>query len=189
MTANPADWPPAARLQTDFEDHLAAIAKDSQKYNTTDQEIDLALLVDGLQAEREQGITIDVAYRLFQHRPAQIHHCRLPGPRAIYPQYGHRRLHLRPGGDPDRRPSWRANANRRHSFIVSLLGVRHVIVAVNKMDLVDFSQQVFDDIRREYLAFAEGRTSPTSALCRFPRCAATMWSAPANARRGTTARR
>lgn len=172
-----------------FEDHLAAIAKDSQKYNTTDQEIDLALLVDGLQAEREQGITIDVAYRYFSTDQRKFIIADCPG----HEQYTR---NMATGASTcdlaviliDARRGVQTQT-RRHSFIVSLLGVRHVIVAVNKMDLVDFSQQVFDDIRREYLAFAEGLNIPTSALCRFPRCAATMWSAPASARRGTTARR
>jgi sulfate adenylyltransferase subunit 1 len=143
-----------------FEDHLAAIAKDSQKYNTTDQEIDLALLVDGLQAEREQGITIDVAYRYFSTDQRKFIIADCPG----HEQYTR---NMATGASTcdlaviliDARRGVQTQT-RRHSFIVSLLGVRHVIVAVNKMDLVDFSQQVFDDIRREYLAFAEGLNIP-----------------------------
>lgn len=143
-----------------FEDHLAAIARDSQKYNTTDGEIDLALLVDGLQAEREQGITIDVAYRYFSTERRKFIIADCPG----HAQYTR---NMATGASTcdlaviliDARHGVQTQT-RRHSFIVSLLGVRHVIVAVNKMDLVDFSQQVFDDIQRDYLAFAEGLNLP-----------------------------
>ena len=71
-----------------FEDQLAALESDSKRVGTQGQEIDFALLVDGLAAEREQGITIDVAYRFFRHRKTQIHRRRLPGPRTVHPQYG-----------------------------------------------------------------------------------------------------
>ena len=88
-----------------FEDQLAAIEADCRKWGTQGGDIDFALLVDGLTAEREQGITIDVAYRYFQHRPAQVHRRRHARPRAVHAQHGHRRLHRRRGGDPDRRPA------------------------------------------------------------------------------------
>jgi len=137
-----------------FEDQLAAIKKDSQKYNTTDQDIDLALLVDGLQAEREQGITIDVAYRYFSTEKRKFIIADCPG----HEQYTR---NMATGASTcnlaviliDARRGVQTQT-RRHSFIVSLLGIRHVIVAINKMDLVDYSQTVFDDIVEDYTAFA-----------------------------------
>ncbi|RZU48133.1 sulfate adenylyltransferase subunit 1 [Fluviicoccus keumensis] len=137
-----------------FEDQLAAIKKDSQKYNTTDQDIDLALLVDGLQAEREQGITIDVAYRYFSTEKRKFIIADCPG----HEQYTR---NMATGASTcnlaviliDARRGVQTQT-RRHSFIVSLLGIRHVIVAINKMDLVDFSEDVFNRIREEYREFA-----------------------------------
>ena len=153
-----------------FEDHLAAIARDSKKYNTTDGEIDLALLVDGLQAEREQGITIDVAYRYFSTDKRKFIIADCPG----HEQYTRNMATGASTSDLaiiliDARYGVQTQT-RRHSFIVSLLGLRHVIVAVNKMDLLDFDQQVFNDIRADYLAFAgqldipDIRFVPISAL-------------------------
>ncbi|BCL76716.1 sulfate adenylyltransferase subunit 1 [Jeongeupia sp. HS-3] len=153
-----------------FEDQLAAIQKDSQKYNTTDQEIDLALLVDGLQAEREQGITIDVAYRYFSTDKRKFIIADCPG----HEQYTR---NMATGASTcdlaiiliDARYGVQTQT-RRHSNIVSLLGIQHVVVAVNKMDLVDFAEARFDEIRREYLAFtqelniADVRFVPISAL-------------------------
>jgi sulfate adenylyltransferase subunit 1 len=143
-----------------FEDHLAAIQKDSKKYNTTDEEIDLALLVDGLQAEREQGITIDVAYRYFSTDKRKFIIADCPG----HEQYTRNMATGASTSDLaiiliDARYGVQTQT-RRHSYIVSLLGIRHVIVAVNKMDLVDFSQEVFDNIQRDYLAFAENLSIP-----------------------------
>lgn len=153
-----------------FEDQLAAIERDSKKYNTTDQEIDLALLVDGLQAEREQGITIDVAYRYFSTDKRKFIIADCPG----HEQYTR---NMATGASTSNLAIILIDARRgvqtqtrRHSFIVSLLGIRHVIVAVNKMDLVDYDPAVFERIRDEYLAFAEGleipdiRFVPISAL-------------------------
>ena len=153
-----------------FEDQLAAIQRDSQKYNTTDEEIDLALLVDGLQAEREQGITIDVAYRYFSTERRKFIIADCPG----HEQYTR---NMATGASTcslaiiliDARRGVQTQT-RRHSFIVSLLGIRHVIVAVNKMDLVDFDQTVFDNIHRVYgdfaaqLGIADVRFVPISAL-------------------------
>ncbi|WP_035061601.1 sulfate adenylyltransferase subunit CysN [Andreprevotia chitinilytica] len=153
-----------------FEDQLAAIQKDSKKYNTTDQEIDLALLVDGLQAEREQGITIDVAYRYFSTDKRKFIIADCPG----HEQYTR---NMATGASTcdlaiiliDARYGVQTQT-RRHSFIVSLLGIKHVIVAVNKMDLVDFSETRFNEIKAEYLTFAEQlaipdiRFAPISAL-------------------------
>ncbi|GGP23738.1 sulfate adenylyltransferase subunit CysN [Silvimonas iriomotensis] len=153
-----------------FEDQLAAIAKDSKKYNTTDEEIDLALLVDGLQAEREQGITIDVAYRYFSTDKRKFIIADCPG----HEQYTR---NMATGASTcdlaiiliDARYGVQTQT-RRHSYIVSLLGIKHVLVAVNKMDLVDFSEARFNEIRNEYLTFANQldiadiRFVPISAL-------------------------
>ena len=153
-----------------FEDQLAAIQKDSQKYNTTDQEIDLALLVDGLQAEREQGITIDVAYRYFSTEKRKFIIADCPG----HEQYTR---NMATGASTSNLAIILIDARygvqtqtRRHSYIVSLLGIRHVIVAVNKMDIVDFDETVFNSIRQQYLDFADElhipdiRFVPMSAL-------------------------
>ncbi len=137
-----------------FEDQLAAIQKDSQKYNTTDEEIDLALLVDGLQAEREQGITIDVAYRYFSTDKRKFIIADCPG----HEQYTR---NMATGASTSNLAIILIDARygvqtqtRRHSYIVSLLGIKHVIVAVNKMDIVDFSEEVFNRIRDDYRQFA-----------------------------------
>ncbi|WP_028450074.1 sulfate adenylyltransferase subunit CysN [Chitinibacter tainanensis] len=153
-----------------FDDHLAAIQKDSKKFNTTDQEIDLALLVDGLQAEREQGITIDVAYRYFSTEKRKFIIADCPG----HEQYTRNMATGASTSDLaiiliDARYGVQTQT-RRHSFIVSLLGIKHVIVAVNKMDLVDFSEARFNEIRAQYLEFAKElnisdiRFVPLSAL-------------------------
>ncbi|WP_434627081.1 sulfate adenylyltransferase subunit CysN [Chromobacterium sp. CV08] len=143
-----------------FEDQLAAIARDSKKYNTTDQDIDLALLVDGLQAEREQGITIDVAYRYFSTDKRKFIIADCPG----HEQYTR---NMATGASTSNLAIILIDARRgvqtqtrRHSHIVSLLGIRHVIVAVNKMDLVDYSEEVFNRIRDEYLTFAAHLSIP-----------------------------
>ncbi|SFZ77532.1 sulfate adenylyltransferase subunit CysN [Chitinimonas taiwanensis] len=143
-----------------FEDQLAAIQRDSQKYNTTEDEIDLALLVDGLQAEREQGITIDVAYRYFSTDKRKFIIADCPG----HEQYTR---NMATGASTSNLAIILIDARRgvqtqtrRHSFIVSLLGIKHVIVAVNKMDLVDFDQTVYERIQAEYLAFAEQLAIP-----------------------------
>jgi bifunctional enzyme CysN/CysC len=153
-----------------YEDHLAAIQKDSQKCGTTGGDIDLALLVDGLQAEREQGITIDVAYRYFSTAKRKFIIADTPG----HEQYTR---NMATGASTcdlaiiliDARYGVQTQT-RRHSFIVSLLGIRHVVVAVNKMDLVDYSPEVFERIRADYLDFARNleirdiRCIPLSAL-------------------------
>lgn len=137
-----------------YDDQLASLKKDSKKFNTTDQEIDLALLVDGLQSEREQGITIDVAYRYFSTSKRKFIIADCPG----HEQYTR---NMATGASTcdlaiiliDARYGVQTQT-RRHSFIVSLLGIRQVVVAVNKMDLVDYSEQTFNQIRDDYLAFA-----------------------------------
>ena len=138
-----------------YEDQLAAIQHDSKKVGTTGDEIDLALLVDGLQAEREQGITIDVAYRYFSTAKRKFIIADTPG----HEQYTR---NMATGASTcdlaiiliDARHGVQVQT-RRHSFIVSLLGIRHVVAAIIKMDLVDFSQERFEQIRQEYLGFAQ----------------------------------
>ena len=138
-----------------YEDHLAAIEVDSVKSGTTGGEIDLALLVDGLQAEREQGITIDVAYRYFSTAKRKFIIADTPG----HEQYTR---NMATGASTcdlaiiliDARHGVQVQT-RRHSFIASLLGIKHIIVAVNKMDLVDFSEDVFNEIKADYLNFSK----------------------------------
>ena len=138
-----------------YEDQLAAIEADSVKSGTTGGNIDLALLVDGLQAEREQGITIDVAYRYFSTAKRKFIIADTPG----HEQYTR---NMATGASTcdlaiiliDARDGVQVQT-RRHSFIASLLGIKHIIVAVNKMDLVDFSESVFNEIKADYLKFSE----------------------------------
>ncbi|PIA69405.1 bifunctional sulfate adenylyltransferase subunit 1/adenylylsulfate kinase [Ectopseudomonas toyotomiensis] len=137
-----------------YEDHLEAITKDSKKVGTTGDDIDLALLVDGLQAEREQGITIDVAYRYFSTAKRKFIIADTPG----HEQYTR---NMATGASTcdlaiiliDARYGVQTQT-KRHSFIASLLGIKHIVVAVNKMDLKDFDQGVFEQIKADYLAFA-----------------------------------
>lgn len=139
-----------------YEDQLEAIKSDSIKSGTTGDEIDLALLVDGLQAEREQGITIDVAYRYFSTAKRKFIIADTPG----HEQYTR---NMATGASTcdlaiiliDARHGVQTQT-KRHSYITSLLGIKHTIVAVNKMDLMDFSEQVFNDIRNDFLDFSEG---------------------------------
>jgi bifunctional enzyme CysN/CysC len=138
-----------------YEDHLEAITKDSKKVGTTGDDIDLALLVDGLQAEREQGITIDVAYRYFSTAKRKFIIADTPG----HEQYTR---NMATGASTcdlaiiliDARYGVQTQT-KRHSFIASLLGIKHIVVAVNKMDLKDFDQGVFEQIKADYLAFAD----------------------------------
>jgi len=137
-----------------FDDVLSAIKKDTEKYGTTGEEVDFALLVDGLQAEREQGITIDVAYRYFATEKRKFVIADTPG----HVQYTR---NMATGASTcdlaviliDARHGV-LEQTRRHSFIATLLGVQHLVVAVNKMDLVDWSEERFEEIRKEYNEFA-----------------------------------
>lgn len=141
-----------------YEDQMAAIEKDSQKFNTTNQAFDLALLVDGLQSEREQGITIDVAYRYFSTDKRKFIIADTPG----HEQYTR---NMATGASTcdlaivmvDARHGIQTQT-RRHSFICSLLGIKHVIVAINKMDLMDYSQEVYQKIKADYREMAKGLT-------------------------------
>jgi len=138
-----------------FDDQLSALEKDSRKHGTTGADIDFALLVDGLEAEREQGITIDVAYRYFATEKRSFIVADTPG----HEQYTRNMATGASNADlaillVDARKGLLPQT-RRHSLIVSLLGIRHVVLAVNKIDLVDFSKAVFDDIVAAYAVFAQ----------------------------------
>ena len=137
-----------------FEDQLAAIENDSKKWGTQGGDIDFALLVDGLAAEREQGITIDVAYRFFSTDRRKFIVADTPG----HEQYTRNMITGASTADVaviliDARKGV-LTQTRRHSYLVSLIGIRKVVLAINKMDLVDYSQKVFDRINEEYRAFA-----------------------------------
>jgi bifunctional enzyme CysN/CysC len=138
-----------------FEDQLASLERDSKRHGTVGEDIDLALLVDGLEAERQQGITIDVAYRFFTTPNRSFIVADTPG----HEQYTRNMATGASNADLaviliDARKGV-LTQTRRHSYICSLLRVRHVVLAVNKIDLVDFSQEVFDRIVGEYLDFAK----------------------------------
>ena len=138
-----------------FEDHLAALERDSKSVGTQGGELDFALLVDGLSAEREQGITIDVAYRFFSTESRKFIVADTPG----HEQYTRNMVTGASTADLaviliDARQGV-LTQTRRHSFLVGLLGIRHVVVAVNKLDLKDYSEDVFDSIEAEYRRFAE----------------------------------
>ncbi|WP_318520977.1 sulfate adenylyltransferase subunit CysN [Photobacterium leiognathi] len=153
-----------------YEDQMAAIEKDSQKFNTTNEAFDLALLVDGLQSEREQGITIDVAYRYFSTDKRKFIIADTPG----HEQYTRNMVTGASTCDlaiviVDARYGIQTQT-RRHSYICNLLGIKHIIVAINKMDLMDYSQEVYQQIKADYRAMAKDfsiddiRFVPISAL-------------------------
>ncbi|EQB18379.1 sulfate adenylyltransferase subunit CysN [Novosphingobium lindaniclasticum] len=137
-----------------FEDQLDALQSDSKKVGTQGQEIDFALLVDGLAAEREQGITIDVAYRFFNTEKRKFIVADCPG----HEQYTRNMVTGASTADLaviliDARKGVLVQT-RRHSYLCHLIGIKNIVLAVNKMDLVDYSQDVFDRIVEEYGAFA-----------------------------------
>jgi len=138
-----------------FEDQLAALRKDSERHGTNGSDLDFALLVDGLEAEREQGITIDVAYRFFSTAKRKFIVADTPG----HEQYTR---NMATGASTADLAVVLVNAKvgllpqtRRHTIIASLLGIRHIVLAVNKIDLVGYDQGVFNAIRDEYNAFAD----------------------------------
>ncbi len=138
-----------------FEDQLAAIEADSKKWGTQGGEMDFALLVDGLAAEREQGITIDVAYRFFSTDKRKFIVADTPG----HEQYTRNMVTGASTADAailmvDARQGILPQT-RRHSFLMSLIGMRHIVVAINKMDLVEYSKDRFDEIVQEYREFAK----------------------------------
>src|SRR5579885_3498345 len=137
-----------------FEDQMAALEADSKKVGTQGEELDFALLLDGLAAEREQGITIDVAYRFFSTDTRKYIVADTPG----HEQYTRNMVTGASTADcavilVDARKGV-LTQTRRHTYIVSLLGIRHVAVAVNKMDLVDYSERRLREIDDEYRSFA-----------------------------------
>lgn len=153
-----------------FEDQLASLEADSKKVGTQGGAIDYALLLDGLQAEREQGITIDVAYRYFSTERRKFIVADTPG----HEQYTRNMV---TGASTAQVAIILVDARkglltqtRRHSYLVSLVGIRHIVLAVNKMDLIDFDQQQFEAIRRDYeqfaasLGFGDITAIPLSAL-------------------------
>jgi len=137
-----------------YEDQLAAIRKDTSRYGTTGEDVDLALFTDGLEDERQQGITIDVAYRYFStdrrkfiiaDTPGHEQYTRNMATGASTADLAIILVDARHGVLPQ---------TKRHSFIVSLLGIKHIVVAINKMDIVDYDQAVFEKIKADYIGFA-----------------------------------
>lgn len=149
-----------------YEDQLQAVTRDSKKVGTTGDAPDLALLVDGLQAEREQGITIDVAYRYFSTEKRKFIIADTPG----HEQYTR---NMATGASTcdlaiiliDARYGVQTQT-RRHTYIASLLGIKNIIVAINKMDLVEFSETRFNEIQAEYAAFVSqlGERKPSNII-------------------------
>ena len=141
-----------------FEDQVTSLRSDSKRMGTQGGEIDFALLVDGLAAEREQGITIDVAYRFFNTDRRKFIVADTPG----HEQYTRNMVTGASNADVAvilvDASQGVLSQTRRHSFVVSLLGIKHVVLAVNKMDLVGFKQQVFDDLVLDYQKFADKLT-------------------------------
>jgi len=138
-----------------FDDQLSALARDSKKHGTAGADIDFALLVDGLEAEREQGITIDVAYRYFATPSRSFIVADTPG----HEQYTRNMATGASNSDlavllVDARKGLLPQT-RRHAIIASLLGIRHAVLAVNKIDLVDYDQRAFEDIRTAFAQFAK----------------------------------
>src|SRR5438093_13263649 len=139
-----------------FEDQMAALQADSKRDGTQGEDLDFALLLDGLAAEREQGITIDVAYRFFSTDTRKYIVADTPG----HEQYTRNMVTGASTADCaviliDARKGI-LTQTRRHSYLVSLIGIRHIVLAVNKMDLVDYSAERFREIEEDYRAFAAG---------------------------------
>ncbi|WDI30795.1 sulfate adenylyltransferase subunit CysN [Hyphococcus flavus] len=138
-----------------YDDQISALENDTKKHGTQGEKIDFALLVDGLAAEREQGITIDVAYRFFSTEKRKFIVADTPG----HEQYTRNMATGASTADLaviliDARKGM-LTQTRRHSYIVSLLGIHHVVIAINKMDLVDYNENTFDRIEAEYRKFAK----------------------------------
>src|SRR3990170_3957416 len=138
-----------------FEDQLSSLEADSRKFGTQGEDIDFALLVDGLAAEREQGITIDVAYRFFATEKRKFIVADTPG----HEQYTRNMVTGASTADLaiiliDARKGV-LTQTRRHSYLAHLIGIRNIVLAVNKMDLVGYDQAVFDKIVADYAAFAQ----------------------------------
>jgi len=148
-----------------LDDQLATLERDSKRHGSTGDSVDLALLVDGLEAERQQGITIDVAYRFFTTARRRFMVADTPG----HEQYTRNMATGASNADlavmlVDARKGM-LTQTRRHAFIAGLMGIRHVVLAVNKIDLVEFSQERFDAIAAEFRACTEGlRFSTVQAI-------------------------
>ena len=153
-----------------FDDQVTSLKKDSKKHGTQGEDIDFALLVDGLSAEREQGITIDVAYRFFSSSKRKFIVADTPG----HEQYTRNMATGASTADlaiilVDARHGI-LTQTKRHSFIVSLLGIKNIVLAINNMDLVDFDEKIFNQINQEYhdfskeLKFHKIQSIPLSAL-------------------------
>lgn len=150
-----------------FDDQLATLQAESRKYGTQGSDIDFALLVDGLSAEREQGITIDVAYRFFSTAKRKFIVADTPG----HEQYTRNMVTGASNADVavllvDARKGL-LTQTRRHAYLVSLMGIRHVALAINKMDLVGFKAETFQQIRDDFESFAHpwaSRRSPPSPV-------------------------
>ena len=173
-----------------FEDQLAALEADSKKVGTQGGELDFALLVDGLAAEREQGITIDVAYRFFSTDKRKFIVADTPG----HEQYTRNMVTGASTADLaviliDARKGV-LTQTRRHSYLVSLIGIRNVVLAINKMDLVGYSEAIFDEIVEDYTRVRQAdrhrgvRRDPDVGPA-----AATTSRTRASTRPGTTGRR
>ena len=170
-----------------FEDQLEHVAAVSERRGNS--EIDLALLTDGLRAEREQGITIDVAYRYFATARRRFIIADCPG----HQQYTRNMVTGASTADLavillDARKGV-LEQSKRHAFISRLLGIPHIVVAVNKMDLVDYEEERFDEIVAEFSPFLRSSASPTGCTSRSRRCAATTSSTPPPGCRGIRVRR
>ena len=158
-----------------FEDQLAALEADSKRVGTQGQNIDFALLVDGLAAEREQGITIDVAYRFFATDKRKFIVADTPG----HEQYTRNMVTGASTADLaviliDARKGV-LTQTRRHSYLAHLIGIRNVVLAVNKMDLIDYDQAKYDAIVADYRAFAtQIGIERFHRRCRFRASAATI---------------
>jgi bifunctional enzyme CysN/CysC len=170
-----------------FEDQLAALEADSKRVGTQGQEIDFALLVDGLAAEREQGITIDVAYRFFATEKRKFIVADTPG----HEQYTRNMVTGASTADLaviliDARKGV-LTQTRRHSYLAHLIGIRHIVLAVNKMDLVDYDHAVFDGIVADYPPSRARSASKPSCRSRSPASRATTSPRFRRTRPGTRA--
>ena len=138
-----------------FDDQVASLKKDSKKHGTQGEDIDFALLVDGLSAEREQGITIDVAYRFFSSSKRKF----IVADTSGHEQYTRNMATGASTADlaiilVDARHGI-LTQTKRHSFIVSLLGIKNIVLAINKMDLVNYDEKIFNQINQEYNDFSK----------------------------------
>ena len=172
-----------------LDDQLAALERDSRRHGTDGDNIDFALLVDGLEAEREQGITIDVAYRYVSTPRRSFIIADTPG----HEQYTRNMATGASGADlaillVDARKGL-LTQTCRHAAIVSLTGIRHVVLAVNKIDLTGFDAAGFEKIVADFKSFAATLTSRRSCRFRYRRVTATIFQKRAPIRLGTTARR